>query len=149
VNDLTRELAEVKQHEENSMSIRRTTKIAHYSHMKHVLALGLLGAAFAGCSAGADFDETGEGDVLGASEQAVSSATSQPLLFGPPCGGLAGLACPTQMRCIDDPSDSCDPRAGGADCMGICICKPRIACAVDADFGNAPCGCMGNGPGRP
>src|SRR5688572_5121031 len=36
------------------------------------------------------------------------------------CGGFAGLSCPSGQTCVDDPSDSCDPNAGGADCSGIC-----------------------------
>ena len=44
---------------------------------------------------------------------------------GPPtgsfCGGIAGIPCPTGQRCIDDPSDGCDPNAGDADCAGICV----------------------------
>jgi hypothetical protein len=39
----------------------------------------------------------------------------------PPCGGFAGLACPADLRCVDDPGDSCDPNHGGADCGGICV----------------------------
>lgn len=37
------------------------------------------------------------------------------------CGGIAGIACDAGMNCIDDPSDSCDPNQGGADCGGICV----------------------------
>lgn len=37
------------------------------------------------------------------------------------CGGLASIQCGTGERCIDDPSDSCDPHSGGADCGGICV----------------------------
>jgi hypothetical protein len=37
------------------------------------------------------------------------------------CGGFAGLRCPDGLVCIDDPSDSCDPTMGGADCAGICV----------------------------
>jgi hypothetical protein len=37
------------------------------------------------------------------------------------CGGLAGTACPDGMTCEDDPSDGCDPKNGGADCIGICV----------------------------
>ena len=37
------------------------------------------------------------------------------------CGGFIGIACPSGLRCIDDPRDSCDPKKGGADCGGICI----------------------------
>ncbi|MEQ1636567.1 MAG: hypothetical protein ABL903_07735 [Methylococcales bacterium] len=36
------------------------------------------------------------------------------------CGGFAGIKCPDQQICIDDPSDNCDPAKGGADCSGIC-----------------------------
>ncbi len=38
----------------------------------------------------------------------------------PSCGGIAGIACPSGESCVDDPSDSCDPTAGGADCPGLC-----------------------------
>jgi hypothetical protein len=37
------------------------------------------------------------------------------------CGGFGGLPCADGMTCVDDPSDSCDPMQGGADCMGICV----------------------------
>ena len=37
------------------------------------------------------------------------------------CGGIAGFACPPGSTCIDDPTDSCDPQQGGADCGGICV----------------------------
>lgn len=37
------------------------------------------------------------------------------------CGGIAGSACPEGYRCIDDPSDSCDPKKSGADCIGMCV----------------------------
>ncbi len=39
------------------------------------------------------------------------------------CGGIAGFECPTGKECIDDPSDTCDPAQGGADCFGICVDK--------------------------
>lgn len=39
------------------------------------------------------------------------------------CGGIAGIRCPTGKTCVDDPSDSCDPKRGGADCPGICQVK--------------------------
>jgi hypothetical protein len=39
------------------------------------------------------------------------------------CGGFAGLQCPSGQECVDDPSDGCDPKHGGADCNGIC--KPQ------------------------
>ncbi|AKH36624.1 MULTISPECIES: hypothetical protein [Nitrosomonas] len=37
------------------------------------------------------------------------------------CGGIAALPCPEGMKCVDDPSDNCDPANGGADCAGICV----------------------------
>lgn len=37
------------------------------------------------------------------------------------CGGIAGFPCPEDMKCVDDPSDDCDPAKGGADCAGICV----------------------------
>jgi hypothetical protein len=43
------------------------------------------------------------------------------------CGGIAGIPCPGEGECVDDPSDDCDPRNGGADCGGICIC-PQNPC---------------------
>ena len=37
------------------------------------------------------------------------------------CGGLQGLVCPSPRQvCVDDPRDNCDPKTGGADCIGIC-----------------------------
>lgn len=37
------------------------------------------------------------------------------------CGGIAGFPCPVGMKCVDDPSDDCDPAKGDADCAGICV----------------------------
>lgn len=37
------------------------------------------------------------------------------------CGGIAGFPCPEGMKCVDDPTDNCDPAKGGADCAGICV----------------------------
>ena len=39
---------------------------------------------------------------------------------GQACGGIAGVQCPEGKKCVDDPSDTCDPTKGGADCPGIC-----------------------------
>ena len=36
------------------------------------------------------------------------------------CGGIAGTRCPQGKTCVDDPTDDCDPKRGGADCPGIC-----------------------------
>jgi hypothetical protein len=42
----------------------------------------------------------------------------QPPIF---CGGIAGIACPDGLVCVDWREDDCDPDAGGADCIGICV----------------------------
>jgi hypothetical protein len=44
------------------------------------------------------------------------------------CGGIAAIPCPDDMVCVDDPSDSCDPKKGGADCSGICRRAPKHGC---------------------
>lgn len=44
------------------------------------------------------------------------------------CGGIAGFACPDGMVCVDDPSDSCNPKKGGADCGGYCKKAPKNKC---------------------
>jgi hypothetical protein len=79
---------------------------------------------------------------------------------GPPdgefCGGIAGIPCPDGSSCVDDPSDDCDPRTGGADCGGICVpgtnpcaaalCPVQTECvvrdgeAVCVPIGGEPCG---------
>jgi hypothetical protein len=48
------------------------------------------------------------------------------------CGGFAGTPCPDGQECIDDPSDSCDPTMGGADCGGLCVpgSEPTNPCAA-------------------
>ncbi|KUI56984.1 hypothetical protein VP1G_04267 [Cytospora mali] len=41
------------------------------------------------------------------------------------CGGFAGFQCTNEDDyCVDDPRDDCDPNAGGADCIGICVVRP-------------------------
>ena len=53
------------------------------------------------------------------------------------CGGIAGIQCPAGQSCEDDPNDGCDPKAGGADCGGICVGEPSGAfCGGIAGF---PC----------
>ena len=37
------------------------------------------------------------------------------------CGGIAAIPCPEGYVCVDDPTDTCDPNQGGADCGGICV----------------------------
>ncbi|KAB5572148.1 hypothetical protein GE09DRAFT_1098476, partial [Coniochaeta sp. 2T2.1] len=38
-----------------------------------------------------------------------------------PCAGFIGDLCLVGDKCVDDPTDDCDPNTGGADCIGICI----------------------------
>ena len=40
------------------------------------------------------------------------------------CGGVAGIPCAAGQTCVDDPSDDCDAKHGGADCGGICVTSP-------------------------
>jgi hypothetical protein len=49
---------------------------------------------------------------------------------GPFCGGIAGIPCPENLTCVDDPSDDCDPKNGGADCGGICVPEAPNPCAT-------------------
>lgn len=60
------------------------------------------------------------------------------------CGGFAGLPCPGGGRCVDDPSDDCDPANGGADCIGMCVCVETVLCTQDKVFDGAPdvCACV-------
>ena len=58
------------------------------------------------------------------------------------CGGIAGIPCPGGGQCTDDPSDSCDPTKGGADCGGQCVCGPeRELCKVGYHWDSSPTAC--------
>ena len=48
------------------------------------------------------------------------SVRSEGECMGQQCGGFLGTLCPEGMICVDDPTDNCDPRNGGSDCIGIC-----------------------------
>ncbi|KJZ77260.1 hypothetical protein HIM_03581 [Hirsutella minnesotensis 3608] len=39
----------------------------------------------------------------------------------PKCAGFAGFQCPQGLTCYDLPGDGCDPKNGGADCIGVCL----------------------------
>ncbi len=62
----------------------------------------------------------------------------------PSCGGFANLQCAGMGSCVDDPSDSCDPKMGGADCSGICQCDKAASCAQGMIWNSSPsvCACM-------
>jgi hypothetical protein len=58
------------------------------------------------------------------------------------CGGIAAIRCPGNGACQDDPSDSCDPAHGGADCGGLCVCKPPAGeCPPDRIWNSSPAVC--------
>ncbi len=66
------------------------------------------------------------------------------------CGGIAGIACPGAGKCLDDPSDDCDPEAGGADCGGVCVCAVVGICKQGQHWDGSPhvCACVnGNAAG--
>jgi len=67
------------------------------------------------------------------------------------CGGFAGIACPGSGKCTDDPSDACDPKAGGAYCSGVCTCVQNVACIKGATFDSSPkvCACVTATPPPP
>jgi len=68
------------------------------------------------------------------------------------CGGFSGKPCPGSGSCQDDPTDSCDPKAGGADCIGVCVCKqPAGACPPDRIWDGSPsvCACAKVPAGEP
>jgi len=51
-----------------------------------------------------------------ASSVSASSVSAQKM-----CGGIAAFSCDEGEVCVDDPTDSCDPKTGGADCSGVCV----------------------------
>ena len=63
------------------------------------------------------------------------------------CGGFAGIQCAGAGKCVDDPTDSCDPTKGGADCGGICTCVENVLCVKGATFDSSPkvCACVPSG----
>lgn len=63
---------------------------------------------------------------------------------GPFCGGIAAFRCPGVGECIDDPTDDCNPRTGGADCGGVCVCEQTQTCPRGSVFDPSTkiCGCV-------
>jgi hypothetical protein len=98
--------------------------------MKNAMALGAIGVlGVAGALAIATASPLWTAPVL-SNPAAVRTAASNQVIdvqYSPPkpqaCGGIAGIKCPDDQICVDDPSDSCDPTRGGADCPGICKAK--------------------------
>ncbi len=62
----------------------------------------------------------------------------------PMCGGFAAIPCPGAGQCVDDPSDSCDPETGGADCSGVCECDAVAECEAGLVWDASPlvCACV-------
>lgn len=59
----------------------------------------------------------------------TSTTTSPPKPTGTPCGGFPGTPCKGLGEiCVDDPGDDCDPKHGGADCIGVCVPGPPPTC---------------------
>lgn len=84
------------------------------------------------------------GDAGGASPPAGKGGSTSPAK-GVQCGGFAGRPCAGLGRCEDDPSDSCDPKRGGADCGGLCICDAKAKCMAGQTWNADPtvCSCQG------
>ncbi|MES1183298.1 MAG: hypothetical protein ABUL60_05755 [Myxococcales bacterium] len=105
-------------------------------------------ASLLGCSAGASDDDASA--AQGSQEELKVSPCKGPACTpkGPACGGIAGIACPGDGKCADDPSDSCDPKAGGADCIGICSCVDNVLCVKGSHFDGDPnvCQCVSDAP---
>lgn len=74
---------------------------------------------------------------------AGSCIPDEPKVF---CGGIAAFPCPGAGKCVDDPSDDCDPRNGGADCGGMCICRRTGICPIGSHWDPSPrvCACVPN-----
>jgi hypothetical protein len=60
------------------------------------------------------------GSMTGFGETAYAQSTTHKTPKQP-CAGPSAITCPGGMKCIDDPSDKCDPTKEGVDCAGICV----------------------------
>jgi hypothetical protein len=74
-----------------------------------------------GCD-GKTYSNDCEAASAGVAVEAEGACAPAPGQF---CGGIAGIPCPDGSTCVDDPSDDCDPKNGGADCGGICVDAPK------------------------
>lgn len=61
------------------------------------------------------------------------------------CGGIRGARCDGTNVCVDDPTDNCDPKQGGADCGGVCVPPKEPAdCRTEGCKAGSYCsGCRG------
>lgn len=60
------------------------------------------------------------------------------------CGGIGAIVCPGDGQCVDDPSDTCDPKGSGRDCGGVCQCVQKVDCAKSQTFDSSVkvCACV-------
>lgn len=70
--------------------------------------------------------------VLGVTSSSSSSSETVSSESRTMCGGIAGLPCESGQECVDDPSDGCDPRNGGADCSGMCVTVMKESSSSEA-----------------
>jgi len=88
-------------------------------------------ALFGGACDAADPESPGdqtaapEFQLNDANDEVDEILTAEDAVRLPRCGGFAGLTCPEGSRCVDLPGDGCDPRRGGADCIGVCRRWPQ------------------------
>jgi hypothetical protein len=86
------------------------------------------------------------GNSCAAAGAGVNLASEDACPTRPFCGGIAGVPCPGLGECIDDPTDTCDPTGGGADCGGACECRAGAValCPPGSHFDPAPsvCACV-------
>jgi hypothetical protein len=89
--------------------------------------------------------DDGGGGAGGVGDPGGGGAGDPPSSPGPACGGITGKGCPGLGTCADDPSDSCDPDNGGADCGGRCECKAMAKCRAGQKWDASPevCSCVG------
>lgn len=103
-----------------------------------IFSLGALGGLFVASSLTLFACQKQPTDPVSPSSTGDSHEGNQHGGQGGQCGGFGGLACPEGMTCVDDPSDSCDPMQGGADCMGRCVEGVEDESGEQCDFAADP-----------
>ncbi|ARO88236.1 hypothetical protein EBAPG3_010830 [Nitrosospira lacus] len=86
-----------------------------YSTLNITAQLVALIALIFGLSGGVHAQASMSGGDVPASQSKSAKVPKQP------CAGPSAITCPGGMKCIDDPSDKCDPTKDGINCMGICV----------------------------
>ncbi len=123
------ELSEVEKRSGSSVALARTSLTVRAGR-----SLALVGGAL-----GALRPPLGDLEGIGSTSEAASA--------GAFCGGIAAIPCPDGYTCVDDPSDGCDPRRGGADCGGICrrsgkTCVETALCIQGYHWDQGRCRCV-------